>query len=230
MCLHGRAELSLAPDEYSALVMVLLRMLAFRPGGSGERAAQQPTPPVAAAASASALLRAHRVASISKTLPATSGVGHAAAPAAIGAASTAVTPAVQTTPLGERWNTLVLAMQTTGQLTALTRELAMQAQCVAMDEQQQPALWQLRVERETLSKAAHVEKLQAALAQTLGYAVRLEVQVGIALESPALRAASDKEQRQQQANSLIQSDPLVRSLLAQFPSATIVPGSIQAVR
>jgi DNA polymerase III subunit gamma/tau len=34
MCLHGRAELGLAPDEYSGLVMVLLRLLAFRPGGA----------------------------------------------------------------------------------------------------------------------------------------------------------------------------------------------------
>jgi DNA polymerase-3 subunit gamma/tau len=30
MCLHGRAELGLAPDEYSALTMVLLRLLAFQ--------------------------------------------------------------------------------------------------------------------------------------------------------------------------------------------------------
>src|SRR3954470_68666 len=32
MCLHGRAELGLAPDEYAALTMVLLRLLAFQPG------------------------------------------------------------------------------------------------------------------------------------------------------------------------------------------------------
>jgi DNA polymerase III subunit gamma/tau len=31
MCLHGRTELGLAPDEYSALTMVLLRLLAFKP-------------------------------------------------------------------------------------------------------------------------------------------------------------------------------------------------------
>jgi DNA polymerase-3 subunit gamma/tau len=30
MCLHGRAELGLAPDEYAALTMVLLRLLAFK--------------------------------------------------------------------------------------------------------------------------------------------------------------------------------------------------------
>jgi len=33
ICLHGRAELGLAPDEYAALTMVLLRLLAFKPAG-----------------------------------------------------------------------------------------------------------------------------------------------------------------------------------------------------
>ncbi|WP_019429346.1 DNA polymerase III subunit gamma/tau [Limnohabitans sp. Rim47] len=31
LCLHGRTELGLAPDEYAALTMVLLRLLAFKP-------------------------------------------------------------------------------------------------------------------------------------------------------------------------------------------------------
>ncbi len=42
LCLHGRGELGLAPDEYAALTMVLLRLLAFKPvsgvGGVGESA------------------------------------------------------------------------------------------------------------------------------------------------------------------------------------------------
>jgi DNA polymerase-3 subunit gamma/tau len=33
LCLHGRAELGLAPDEYAGLTMVLLRLLAFKPPG-----------------------------------------------------------------------------------------------------------------------------------------------------------------------------------------------------
>jgi DNA polymerase-3 subunit gamma/tau len=36
ICLHGRAELGLAPDEYAGLTMVLLRLLAFKPA-SAER-------------------------------------------------------------------------------------------------------------------------------------------------------------------------------------------------
>jgi DNA polymerase-3 subunit gamma/tau len=34
LCLHGRGELGLAPDEYAALTMVLLRLLAFKPAAS----------------------------------------------------------------------------------------------------------------------------------------------------------------------------------------------------
>ena len=38
LCLHGRTELGLAPDEYAALTMVLLRLLAFQPqAGAAEK-------------------------------------------------------------------------------------------------------------------------------------------------------------------------------------------------
>jgi DNA polymerase III subunit gamma/tau len=55
LCLHGRAELGLAPDEYAALTMVLLRLLAFQtPRGAAEKktlneapAAAPPAPPPA---------------------------------------------------------------------------------------------------------------------------------------------------------------------------------------
>ena len=39
LCLHGRGELGLAPDEYAALTMVLLRLLAFKPQGASMAAA-----------------------------------------------------------------------------------------------------------------------------------------------------------------------------------------------
>lgn len=61
LCLHGRAELGLAPDEYAALTMVLLRLLAFKaPADPAEkktltRPETAPTPtPVAAAQPAAA--------------------------------------------------------------------------------------------------------------------------------------------------------------------------------
>jgi DNA polymerase-3 subunit gamma/tau len=53
LCLHGRAELGLAPDEYAGLTMVLLRLLAFKPSGAAEKktslipAEPRPAPAVA---------------------------------------------------------------------------------------------------------------------------------------------------------------------------------------
>ncbi len=49
---HGRNELSLAPDEYAGFSMTLLRMLAFRPGVGAAEAAPQAAPARAASPAA----------------------------------------------------------------------------------------------------------------------------------------------------------------------------------
>ncbi|WP_294260573.1 DNA polymerase III subunit gamma/tau [uncultured Comamonas sp.] len=43
ICLHGRVELGLAPDEYAALTMALLRLLAFKPENAEAGAAEKKT-------------------------------------------------------------------------------------------------------------------------------------------------------------------------------------------
>ncbi|MDB5891888.1 MAG: dnaX [Polaromonas sp.] len=43
LCLHGRGELGLAPDEYAALTMVLLRLLAFKPAVTTTLSAPAPS-------------------------------------------------------------------------------------------------------------------------------------------------------------------------------------------
>ena len=64
LCLHGRAELGLAPDEYAGLTMVLLRLLAFKPASSVNATAEKKTlkpaeaMPQKAAEAASAPVRA----------------------------------------------------------------------------------------------------------------------------------------------------------------------------
>jgi DNA polymerase III subunit gamma/tau len=53
LCLHGRTELGLAPDEYAALTMVLLRLLAFKPqAGAAEKKSPRISAPVAEPAAA----------------------------------------------------------------------------------------------------------------------------------------------------------------------------------
>ena len=42
ICLHGRGDLGLAPDEYAALTMVLLRLLVFKPGDGAVPARSAP--------------------------------------------------------------------------------------------------------------------------------------------------------------------------------------------
>ncbi len=100
LCLHGRAELGLAPDEYAALTMVLLRLLAFKaPADPAEkktltRPETAPTPtPVAAAQPAAAPLPVAPLPAA--PLPAPS---LAPAPSAAAAPVASVAPAVAQPP------------------------------------------------------------------------------------------------------------------------------------
>jgi DNA polymerase III subunit gamma/tau len=58
LCLHGRAELGLAPDEYAALTMILLRLLAFKPDGVSSSAEKKTLKPAVAAPAAATSLPA----------------------------------------------------------------------------------------------------------------------------------------------------------------------------
>jgi len=261
IALHGRAELGLAPDEYSGLVMVLLRMLAFRPMGAASPSVRAPAPAGAAARVASPVVsaapavvaKAPAVAAAVAPAPALRVAASepppwmdapfedevvAAAPRAVAAreaeapvyAAVPVTaPAVALVPtaLGTRWAELVRQMNEAGSISAFARELAMQAQCIALDEHATPIACSLQVERESLRASAQCDKLQAALAALLGRAVRLAVQAGVAEDSPARRDAAERARRQAQAEQIIHDDPLVQALMAQYKTARIVPGSIK---
>lgn len=128
--------------------------------------------------------------------------------------------------LGSRWAAVVGSLVDKQAISALVRELALQAELVGIDDTGVPPCWRLRVERESLRAPALRDKLQAALAEA-GVAVRLELEAGVALDSPALRDAALRRQRQREAERLIADDPLLRELMAQFDTARIVPGSVR---
>ena len=267
--LHGRAELALAPDEYSGLVMVLLRMLAFRPSGqagapapihrlpkptaspsSPPAASPKPVPAREAAQPAVvATAAALRVPALFVGEPPpwdddTPWVDRDIGPADAVAppeppfdvakrvdvspdVNVVASPALVPGELGERWAQVVQQMVEAGSIGALARELALQSQCLAVDAGAAPQVWRLRVEREMLRAPAQCDRLQSALASLLGQPVRLEVELGAALDSPARRDAAERARRQAEAEQIIHDDPLVKALLAQYTTARIVPGSVK---
>lgn len=90
ICLHGRTELGLAPDEYAALTMALLRLLAFKPKGTTAEK-KTLTPPEPAVARTPAPVPPPAVASVAPVAPAAAAV--AAPPVASALPAAPVAPA-----------------------------------------------------------------------------------------------------------------------------------------
>ncbi len=225
LCLHGRAELGLAPDEYAALTMVLLRLLAFKPKSSSAQLnsvlAQKKTltptqtslPAEKVAAPAPVIVSAPASIQV-KNLP----VREASEP------SSRIAPrALVVTEEGDFWTHTVRALISADAISALVRELALQSQLIARDTDQ----WQLRIESESLNQGASRERLQSAL-HDAGHAVKLVVEIGKVSDSPAQRNAAVLAEKQKAAEVLIHSDPLVQAMVQDF-GAKIVPGTLKLI-
>ncbi|MET3494382.1 DNA polymerase III subunit gamma/tau [Variovorax boronicumulans] len=293
LCLHGRGELGLAPDEYAALTMVLLRLLAFKPSSAAASTAspEKKTLNDAHAAPARAPARVAPPVSAPVPVPVSAGpsveTSAAAAPASAPASPPAITPAthapspvppghrlaVRDEPLrqsdprsassdapakvvgmpirvqpppslrdapradeqrgpaapippsedGDFWYDTVTQLVAAESITALARELALQSQLVGRDTDQ----WILRIERETLNQPASREKLTAAL-NALGHEIKLAIEIGGVVDSPARRNRHAAEARQRMAEEAIHSDPEVQMLMRDF-DAKIVPGTLRPV-
>jgi len=243
LCLHGRTELGLAPDEYAALTMVLLRLLAFKPKAHQSQEAQQVQAP---AAQKKTLATAPP--SAAAALPAT-----ASSPAPLTADESSVElpmlearmtpiqvknlpvrqasePSERTAPKvlvateeGHFWTQTVRQLVASEAVTALVRELALQSQLIARDTDQ----WHLRIDSESLNQGTARERLQAAL-NSAGHTVKLVVEIGKVTDSPAQRNAADLAEKQKAAEDLIHSDPMVQAMVENF-GAKIVPGTIKLI-
>ena len=286
LCLHGRAELGLAPDEYAALTMVLLRLLAFKPDGasqsapSAEKKSLKLAKPAETKAFHSELVEGSKLNQIPEFRQAQPERSQQHQPeryekpaepiktsenevnypvAGVFAASeapkfvaipvreqsepsarteqrteraglnSAIAPAeLVLTPEGDMWHGAVQQLLDAEAIVALVRELALQSQLIARTmptHDGEPHDWLLRVERESLSHSGSREKLQMALA-SLGYSVRLSVEIGPASDTPAKRIAAANAERQRMAQDIITQDAYVQQLMRDF-GAKIVPGSIK---
>jgi len=227
ICLHGRAELGLAPDEYAALTMVLLRLLAFKPSATQNQMVISPT-----AEKKNLTSTTPSQAPVAKPAPVVSANPNVAAPIEVKtlAVREASEPSQRAAPRavvlseeGHFWTETVRTLIAAESINALVRELALQSQLMGRDTGQ----WQLRIESESLNQGTARERLQTAL-QSLGHEVRLVVEIGKVTDSPAMRNAAALLEKQKAAEELIQSDPLVQNMIQEF-GAKIVPGSIKLI-
>lgn len=320
LCLHGRGELGLAPDEYAALTMVLLRLLAFKPAASmsaaqpnlaekktlktdpgvlaprvapanslpygpeptmvapslsaasGDIAASDPSVGVQKRAPTDHAQHAAPLPDPSEAHASTAGSQQTSVPLVDNAHADAVdedehppwdeiapsevtvrltrpvvsvpvrdpglserleqrhtqdaerpTHGVQRTVEGDFWFDTVMALARAELISALVRELGLQSQLVARDAEQ----WVLRVERESLNQGNNRDRLAAAL-KVQGHDVRLVVEIGRVVDSPALRVAEDLQRRQREAEQVIRDDPFVQSMMRDF-GGRIVPGTLKSV-
>ena len=245
ICLHGRNELGLAPDEYAALTMVLLRLLAFKPPAEKKTLTKAETPasaqvvmPVVVPVVAPPLPRPV-AAPVGQVLTVRDSVAPVSAPAPPASERLVAVPVRQQsesradvpqgpgnavlvpTPEGDFWHATVQQLVANESITAMVRELALQSQLVARDTDQ----WILRVERETLNQPGSRDRLTQALS-TLGVQVALVVEVGRVTDSPGRRNVAASAEKQLAAEKIIFDDPFVQELMRDF-GAKIVPGSIK---
>ena len=227
ICLHGRAELGLAPDEYAALTMVLLRLLAFKPNAAQNQQAISPTAEKKTLTTTTlSQAPAAKPAPIVSAAPGTSApieVKTLAVREASEPSQRAAPRAVVLSEEGHFWTETVRSLIAAESINALVRELALQSQLMGRDTGQ----WQLRIESESLNQGTARERLQTAL-QSLGHEVKLVVEIGKVTDSPAMRNAAALLEKQKAAEELIQSDPLVQNMIQEF-GAKIVPGSIKLI-
>jgi DNA polymerase-3 subunit gamma/tau len=227
LCLHGRNELGLGPDEYATLNMVLLRTLAFRPSPS----AMTSGPSSAASASSNAPSSAPAVGNITpnqgtvtKALPPAASPAAALPTAALAAekAPMAASIGLATTTQALVWPSIVEAVLAQNpSLPPLVRELALNTQLLT----QAHGSWQLRLENPSLAQAAYIEKLQEAL-QTLGHTCTLQVDIGPVQHTPAQARHIHQAAQEAKALALVEATPLVQCLIHQF-EARVVPNSLQ---
>jgi len=208
MCLHGRVELGLAPDEYAGLTMTLLRLLAFKP--PAETAEKKTVPPAPE----------RLVAPTPQPVPPPAPPLVSTPPAAEHSPPESLNPRRSE---DDFWHTTVQQLIAQQAITGTGRQLAWQSQLVA----RHPEYWLLRIENEALLEKidAHAD-LSAALQAAGHAAMQIRVESGTVSDSPMLREAQAKAARLNDAKALVYADPYVQQLVRDF-DAKIVESSIR---
>jgi DNA polymerase III subunit gamma/tau len=233
ICVQGRADLALAPDEPTGFAMTLLRLLAFepatsleasgavRPGAGAPVRAVRQNAALSAATSAQAQSRASSV-SKSESPP----VGALASPAPRSDPAPAPAPAASTAaPIAEiaDWPAFVAGMK----LSGIALQLAAQTELKAIAGNE--LVLAVPEASRHLTEKAYADKLKAALDEAFGRRMRLRFDVGAAATaSLAVVEKRERAEAQSKTEAAFRDDPFVQDVLARF-DARIKPDSIKPV-
>ncbi len=209
IALHGRGDLSLAPDEYAGFTMTLMRMLAFLPddtesekanprGGSKKEATRQPI------------------------------ASQKQAPSVIAAAP--VEKSVSATP------TESISKQSCDDWPALVEKFALKGMAKMLAQHSEASTLsadkiELRVPKihKHLLEKKYQEKIQEAVNQHFGQPVKLKISLGsVTGITPAALQQQKTEEKQSAAVAAIESDPVVQALVENF-DAKIIASSIKPI-
>ncbi len=247
LCLHGRTELGLAPDEYAGLTMLLLRSLAFQSktaqrvkvDGGAAAAPKKPEPRPTAPVVAPVVVPIRDVAAVAVVAPA----AQEPEPTVLPVEKVFLEPNVplvtesidvvaikiddhtlcdSTADLALHWEQNVAQLVESGEIATLTRELAMQSQLIASSG----GHWQLQCTSGALVNGQSRDRLVAAI-QARGWATQIDITVGAAVDTPAIRAQAVATARLGAAHAAAMADPDIQHWMRKF-DAKIVPGSLKA--
>jgi DNA polymerase-3 subunit gamma/tau len=215
--LMGQRDLPLAPDPRSGFEMVLLRMLAFRPGEASD-ATEAPQVPRAVAGTAPKVSPAPETARSAPAPPAGSVAQQAPEPSdAVDASSKPGPPRAQ--PGLSDWHAVTAALG----LRGFSAQLAENCVVDAWDGQ----VLKLRLDpsREQLRVGSAEQRLKQALEAHLGQPLKLDILCRPAqAETPAQRTQRLRGERQGAAEREIEADPFVDALRERL-DARVLPGT-----
>jgi DNA polymerase-3 subunit gamma/tau len=233
IAVHGRKELSLAPDELAGFIMVLLRLHIFRPA----QAESHSRPSVANVGTKPSSI--NKESATVRQAP----FGDKAPVAAFSAAE--FVPEVEPTSTGNFQSSVVLSVReaspaplvatsvcwpdilTALKLSGMARELAQHCELRSMDETK-IALRLSPTHRHLQMKPAQ-DKLQQALCDYFNRSVQLQIELAeVENDTPAISAQRDRRDNQDRAVAAIEQDGFVREVIELF-DATLIEASIKPV-
>jgi DNA polymerase III subunit gamma/tau len=235
ICVQGRADLALAPDEPTGFAMTLLRLLAFEPAASRETVGaarsegaipgKAPRPSLPSADSnTSAGARTPPASGETKTESRPTDVpsGVERGSDTLRAAASVTSPATAPIEIAD-WPAFVAGMK----LSGIALQLAAQTELKSITGNE--LLLTVPEASRHLTDKAYADKLKAALDEALGRRIRLRFDIGGApTASLAVLEKRERAEAQSKTEAAFRDDPFVQDVLSRF-DARIKPDSIKPV-